>query len=288
MILLYSITACFTEPCYKTRLSICPTEQRYLGVLQGFLPKLQTVDVKPTKPIMTPGVYKHTIEDIQQYTGLSRHLINRCSSKLSELLDPFRTYGDSNRVLYDDNGLAVFDHIKQLKEQGNNIPEIRDVLTKQLQSPTNAGAETLQTKPAKPQNRGEAGSDGQKLDEVTRLLIAELKAAHEREVAIIQEAKRETLSLKDEIIREKDQKLMLLTEGRAPEEVQAERQRQLREQVMLEQKIEHFEQQKKGRVERAKKQQHLLSELAKVQGRWGKRKQRNALLDELQQLDHLG
>ncbi len=84
------------------------------------------------------------MEDLEQRTGPSRHFLYRCNSKLSELLEPFRTHGDNNQVLYDDNGLIIFDQIKGYKEAGQNLAQIRHTLSGELQNHPQRGSETLQ------------------------------------------------------------------------------------------------------------------------------------------------
>ncbi len=91
-----------------------------------------------------PHRFIHTMEDIEQQTGLSRHFLNRCNSKLATLLSPYRTYGENNRVLYDDSEMIIFDQIKGYKESGQNLTQIRETLEANLQDRSKTASETPQ------------------------------------------------------------------------------------------------------------------------------------------------
>lgn len=226
---------------------------------------------------------KHTIDDIQERTSLPRHFIHRCSSKLSDLLDPYRQYGDKNRLFYDDNGLMIFDHISQLKGEGKNIPEIRETLENELQSSQNSSKSdrnTLQHTPQNSQNKRPATTPG----------AGEQKPW----IAALQEAYQEFASAKDEVIESKEetisslrQNLKLITDGRDPKEVKREHEKKIKEAAEKEQKIKELKKKEQRRRKREKKRQQLLAELRSLEGKWFKSGRRREIIAELERLDRL-
>ena len=76
-----------------------------------------------------------TIQDIEKQTGLTRKYIDRCYARFGSLLTQFRKPSpDGNKYLYSDNALAVFLQVRNHRDQGMKLPEIRDILTRELGS----------------------------------------------------------------------------------------------------------------------------------------------------------
>ncbi|GMQ82692.1 MAG: hypothetical protein BMS9Abin05_2150 [Rhodothermia bacterium] len=76
-----------------------------------------------------------TIQDIEQQTGLTRKYIDRCYARFGSLLMHFRKPSpDGNKYLYSDNALVVFQQVRNFRDQGMKLPEIRDNLTRELGS----------------------------------------------------------------------------------------------------------------------------------------------------------
>lgn len=232
---------------------------------------------------MPQGTYKHTTDDIQQRTGLSRHFIDKCSSKLSDLLDPYRQYGKNNQLFYDDNGLHVFDHIGQLKREGKTLPAIRERLEDELQNQQ----EDTKTDTNTPQNRGqnrksESGSAGEN-SAVQAQLIEALQSSNEQ----VQKAKDEVIEAKEETITSLRQNLKLITDGRDPKEVKREHEEKIEEAAERKQKIQELRQKMRRRREREKRRQQLLAELRSLEGRWFVGNRRDEIIAELERLDRL-
>ncbi len=122
-------------------------------------------------------MHQYSNNDIQQRTGLKPDFINHCNSKLGDLLGQFRIKGDKNKLFYDGNGLRLWDVIKQHKERGENIRQIREALeaivhpgsktTEPIPKPTR---QTFQTNPQTSQGtEGEGGGGDQPLEKIEHL-----------------------------------------------------------------------------------------------------------------------
>ncbi|MCP3927313.1 MAG: hypothetical protein GY714_32550 [Desulfobacterales bacterium] len=82
-----------------------------------------------------------TIKDLEKKTGLKASFIRRCNSCLKDVLEPHTSRGDSNRILYDNNALIIFDKIKQLKEKSIAL----SIIEKEIRGtiiPTNKAQQT--------------------------------------------------------------------------------------------------------------------------------------------------
>ena len=192
--------------------------------------------------------YIHTIDDIQQRTGLRKDYLERISAMLSPLLLDleFRKNGEKNKALYNTNGFYVFDRVKELHEAGLNRPQIVKKLEKELRNSSQASGET----------RGNEQPNSSYTD-----IIALQRFLKE---AISEPYKEVIQALKGQVaeLREKQE---FLTDGRSVEEVRKERE-------ML----------KKYNEERAK----IVDDLIKNENRfWPSRKVRRERLLELSALE---
>jgi len=230
-------------------------------------------------------LYPYSNNDIQRRTALKLDFINHCNSKLGDLLAPFRIKGDKNKLLYDDSGLRLWDAIKQHKERGENIRQIRQALerivrpdsqtTEPSSKPT---SQTFQTNPQTSQGTEREGGGGDQPLEKTEHLYERMLEEKERQIVQAQERIDEVKQLLG----------MLLPPGKTPEQVKAERDetqqhladqgRKLKE-LMDERRASHTREQ--GRRER---RQALHTELAKLNS-WGKGKRRREILNQLNRLE---
>jgi len=236
---------------------------------------------------MPQGSYKHTVEDIEERTSLSRHFINRCSSKLSDVLDPYRQYGDNNQLFYDDNGLMVFDHIGQLKRDGKTIPEIRETLENELQNgetPSNPDRKSLQN--GLPNRNSADGNQPTETDIQARLIEALQESNQE-----VREAKDEVIESQQETIESLRENVKLITDGRDPETVKEEHEQKVKEAAEKEQEIKQLrkekQRQKERKRQRQQKRQELLAELKSLEGTWFSGGRRREIIAELERLDRL-
>ena len=91
---------------------------------------------------------------------------------------------------------------------------------------------------------------------------------------LVTATKEEVIRAKDETIQQLKNNLLLLTTDRSVEEVQAE----LRKAQTQEAELEKLRQRKARR-------QELLGTLERLDGRWGKKKQRKEILSQLKELE---
>lgn len=95
-------------------------------------------------------MYQYSKEDIQIRTALTIDFINHASSKLADILDRFRIRSDKGKILYNDDGLQIWDTITHRRGRGDNIKQIRDSLEAIVSpdpQPNKAPSEPSQTNP---------------------------------------------------------------------------------------------------------------------------------------------
>ena len=143
------------------------------------------------------------IEHIEERTGLPRKYLDRCSSQLRRALDPHRIQGEKNKYFYNDNGLVLFDRIKQLKEGGYTLANIAETLESDRASTVENSRQTLESE--------QRNSTGNGFNE--KLLNA------------LTDSYKDTIKAKEETIGELRKQLQFLTDGRSPDEIRAERER---------------------------------------------------------------
>ena len=121
--------------------------------------------------------HHYSNNDIQQRTGLKPDFINHCNSKLGDLLGSFRIKGDKNKLLYNSDGLRLWDVIKEHKERGENIRQIREALerivrpdSQTTQPSPKPTSQTFQTNSQTSQDtKGEGGGGDQALVKIEHL-----------------------------------------------------------------------------------------------------------------------
>lgn len=143
------------------------------------------------------------IEHIEERTGLSRKYLDRCSSRLRRVLGAHRIQGEKNKYFYNDNGLVLFDRIKQLKEEGYSLTNIEEILENEQRS-------TVESERHTPENE-QRNVTGNGFNE--KLLNA------------LTDSYKDALQSKEETIGELRKQLQFLTDGRSPAEIRAERER---------------------------------------------------------------
>lgn len=204
--------------------------------------------------------FEHTIQDIARATGLTRKYIDRCY-RIMPLLERYRRQSpERNKYFYSNDALTVFHRVAELKEQGHTRRGIKLKLEEsRLGSPGSGAEDGGDGRERSAESAGAAPASGAP----TRQWIAALEEAHKAAL----EATQEVVASKEATIKEMSEKMLLLTDGRSPEEVRAARER---------------------RAERRKRRRELLDRLAALSGRWGKRSERRALIDELRRLEEDG
>ena len=159
-------------------------------------------------------MHQYSIDDIINRTALSRSIINKCNRRLSPILSRFRIQGPNNKLLYNDDGLQMWDVIKQEKGKGSNIRQIQMVLESIVQPNGQPEQSTNETKTTDPDNQP---TKSEKATDHTALFISRIDEGHHRE-----------LETKDRMIDMLAGNLKLLEEGR---ERRVKREDDLRAQV---------------------------------------------------------
>ena len=78
--------------------------------------------------------YSYTITDICKFTGLKEPFVRRCIRECREILNQWSIRGDNNSILFEDSALKFFDRVKQLKEEGANLVQIKSTLLNDLKT----------------------------------------------------------------------------------------------------------------------------------------------------------
>lgn len=228
--------------------------------------------------------YKHTLENIEERTSLKLDFIYRANKKLSAFLAPHRVQGDQNEIFYNDSGIILWDHIKQLKEDNMNLTQIAETLERELRN-TSPGSETpsetLPTSPPGSENQEPPNSLSNQAAPISETQ-AVLDKVLEMQKLYIEDKQRGEDSLKTEMdgkyqaqINELKTKLrFLLPDGRTSEDIQRE----------IRQGAEDREELKQLR-RRLHQIESLLSERARIKGQWGRGKRVREIDAKLEQLN---
>ena len=201
--------------------------------------------------------YHLTVKDIRKHTGLTINFIRRCLKEMPAVFTPHTARGENNTLLFDDNVYPLFDRIKQFKEQDKlTLPEIKKRLNYEPMKPDDLPdklpSQTLSNRPIKPyETVSESSERGQNI----------IKELYERLLEERDKSYQILLNEKQQVIDSLKGSLNLLTDGRSLEEIRKE-----------------AEVKKKRKTE-------ILDRLEELEGRWFKRQEKAALLQELRDLD---
>ena len=169
--------------------------------------------------------YSYTVNDICKFTGLKEPFIRRCIRECRDLLNQWSIRGDNNSILFEDSALKFFDRVKQLKEEGANLVQIKTVLLKELQTQVVSQADEAPV--AEPKVESSESVD----NVVVNVLLEEYKSSQKEVV----ESHKDLVKAKDELIVGLKQQMFLLTDGRTPDEIRIRRTAEKAEQKELQQ-----------------------------------------------------
>ncbi|KJR43531.1 hypothetical protein MCHI_000571 [Candidatus Magnetoovum chiemensis] len=166
-----------------------------------------------------------TIDYIAKNMGLTVAFIRKCLKQLDAILKPHYIRGDSNQIMFTENGYIIFDQIKQLKEKGLNINAIKAHLEQHKIPDSQQEDKAIQDDIANPMLTDI--NLLKKLFEEKELRLKERVEHQQRifqleHVSQYQQRINELEHLSDHL---KDQ-LLYLTDGRSPEEVKQQWQRE--------------------------------------------------------------
>ncbi|MEK7432844.1 MAG: hypothetical protein AABZ74_06915 [Cyanobacteriota bacterium] len=148
--------------------------------------------------------YDKSVQFVITTTGFSYDYIRKIIKELQPILSPYMQRGDNNSILFDSNAIVIFDQVKQLKQGGLNIKSIKEkLMSKPLTEPHKVYPTPIQT--------------SIKTD-VIETLLSDLKEAHRRTL----DAKDQTILNLDKRINSLESQILLITDGRTPEQVRAE------------------------------------------------------------------
>ena len=191
---------------------------------------------------------RYTLEDIASHTGAKVELLRNFYQDLKLILAPLSSRGDKNRLYFDASGFKVFEQAYQLKTQhGMTRPEIKRKLEEEL---LNSSQTEVKTPPNNDQTEAIPLFILEKLEEVSNKAFEA-----ERRSYLAQ------LEAKEQVINSLKGSLNLLTDGRSLEEV------------------------KKEAEVKQKRKNAILDRLEVLEGKWFKRQEKAALLQELRELD---
>ncbi len=86
-----------------------------------------------------------TIEELSKHTGLSINFLRKCQNKIGDILMPYIKRGNKNKLLFDNNAIAIFNEIRHMKEKGFSIPDIKKGLENSLNSNKTKSSSLSQT-----------------------------------------------------------------------------------------------------------------------------------------------
>lgn len=126
------------------------------------------------------GTYLYETQDIARRTGVDVNRIRHLATKLSDILDPYRMRGMSGVYQYDSGGLALWDRIIQLSNEGYGPQAIHKNLSIALKTAeTETGLEASQ--PSSSERQREEPTRHQESTSVATLyetMLTHMKEAH--------------------------------------------------------------------------------------------------------------
>jgi hypothetical protein len=175
-----------------------------------------------------------TVNDIIDYTGLKYDYIIRCIKELDFILKPYIKRGDKNTLLFDSNAAVIFDKIKQYKEQKFSLGTIKKKLLNDLQ---NTPEETT---------KQDVNSTDQNL---ITMIFDKIEESNRKSLELILTTKDQVIEAQKSENNELRKQILLITDGRQPEEVKAEYVKKEVEIQVLKNKTEEIEKQLKQEKE---------------------------------------
>lgn len=238
----------------------------------------------------TMDTFRYTINDIADATGLSRKYIDRFWRRTDPLLEPHRRREEGkNKYWYDHGALDILHRVAELKRQGKTMPEIITDIKDELGGGERTSESTGEEEGSTPSEDREdrevsdpprpAGADH------TPTFLDAIRDAYGQAI----EAKNEALQSKEDTIESLRQNILLLTDGRDPQQVKDEYEQKAQQAARQEQQIKELQQKNSAlqskRARKQKRRRRILDELKALEGKWFAHKKRTHLLAELEELD---
>ena len=200
------------------------------------------------------NLYFMEVKDILKRFDLSRNYVTECLKHLAPFFAGHYSRGANNRLVFDSSALTLFEQIKTLKDLGKTLPQIKQVLETEIGKRGQREGNEPSTAPTTPDNRGGDPTSDKLLDALTESHKSALNA------------KEETIQAQKETIQSLKNELLSLPDGRTPEQIKDEWNRQR---------------------QRAQKRTDLLDKLATLQRRWifDKPRRQKQIVQQLKDLD---
>lgn len=216
--------------------------------------------------------YNYSTKDISELTGLPYRFVLDCVKESQDIFNQVSTRGEKNSLLFDSNGLKMFEHVKTLKDKRMGIKAISESLKSIYINNDKQMKTDIQTSENKFQTEEQTG--------VTKELLKQLNEANSKALGALEQ----TIQSKEKMIKLLENQMLLLTDGRSPDEVQAEKITLLKENDELKRQKSDYEAQLASQVESRNKRDSILKKLKDIDGHWFKGKERKQLYEELQAL----
>lgn len=272
----------------------------------------------------------YDIDQIVEITGLKIDFVKRCTATngvIRPILDAHLndidiSYGDHNQLLFSSNALIIFNRIAELKKVGHNINIIAEKLKKELEAnkeePLQDNLEDLQSKVMQP----DASYTTLKSSDTAKIInqILDQSKNYQKKLENKEAELKDIydqLKEKEKLIEVQKHQLLLLTDGRSPEEKKNEliekevnlqtlkfkydellkasnstlhdftKQQEEAEKLRKEKELMQQKEREKEEVEREKqlKRNKLLSELKALDSKWFSGSKRKEILKELEELN---
>ena len=217
---------------------------------------------------MSDDLYLHSLEDITEHTGLSRKEVDSYYSAIPLLFDGHRQKrpSENNRVYFDNQALTIFRQIARYKSNGHTPAAIKKILKQDFSQTRGGEGKTPDKQPGTP--IGNPDKPGSMNDAIT--LVNALQEWHKsvssddretmgKQLEVI-ETQSKTIAEQQQALQEKENTLLLMTDGRSVEEFQAERER---------------------RHQSVQRRRELLEEWDSLKSKWFTGKRRHAIIEEL-------
>lgn len=126
---------------------------------------------------------QYKLPDIIEITGLKTDFINKCLKHLKDHIDPHTVRSDNNSRLFNHEALRIFERIKQWKDAGLNIAEIKKRLDAPSPDPSSAqGADGTSAEPR-------TASDAHEIAALLENSLQEIKVGAEKSIHGIESIK---------------------------------------------------------------------------------------------------
>lgn len=169
--------------------------------------------------------YSFTIQDLQNKTGFSMPLLRKILADILPLMTTMYTKGQKNALMFNSNALIVLDKVKQLKDNGLNLPSIRKELEQQINNNKNVKIDS------------NSHLNTSINTEHFKDLLLEIKEANEK----ILKVKDEVIASKEQVIKELQNKVLFITDGKSLEILKLEQQEKQEKLIRLEYELKSKE-----------------------------------------------